>query len=164
MREMHPLVLSLFSCQPATPSLPHSLTHSLTMKPSTLLLLTTPALTHSHGIFWSPASRAVLSEQSGYMSDATSIIRCAPLTHSLTHSLTHILTHSHAIPFLPHSSPTHTQLPLNSTTHPLTHTPPPSPHSPSLTHSLTQRAHARRGPGPPLPWRPPLRRAGHVRE
>mmetsp|Transcript_2647 Transcript_2647/g.2632 ORF Transcript_2647/g.2632 Transcript_2647/m.2632 type:complete len:262 (-) Transcript_2647:254-1039(-) len=28
----------------------------------------------SHGIFWSPTSRAVLSEQSGYMKDATTII------------------------------------------------------------------------------------------
>ena len=134
MREMHPLVLSLFSCQPATPSLPHS----LTMKPSTLLLLTTPALTHSHGIFWSPASRAVLSEQSGYMSDATSIIRCAPLTHSLTH----IFTNSHAIPFLPHSSPhshfrqyTLTLQQLLTLNYPSTQQP-----IPSLTHSLTHTA------------------------
>ena len=28
----------------------------------------------AHGIFWTPTSRAVLSEQSGYMADATSII------------------------------------------------------------------------------------------
>lgn len=34
-------------------------------------LLTSAA---SHGIFWSPTSRAVLSEQSGYMKDATTII------------------------------------------------------------------------------------------
>ena len=27
-----------------------------------------------HGIFWSPVSRAVLSERSGYMTDATTII------------------------------------------------------------------------------------------
>ena len=27
-----------------------------------------------HGIFWSPTSRAIQSEQSGYMEDATSII------------------------------------------------------------------------------------------
>merc|ERR1719326_1450404 len=28
----------------------------------------------AHGIFWSPPSRAILSEQSGYMEDATTII------------------------------------------------------------------------------------------
>ena len=95
------------------------------MKPSTLLLLTTPALTHSHGIFWSPASRAVLSEQSGYMSDATSIIRCAPLTHSLTHTHTHCPLPSSLLTY----TLAHTQLPLNSTTHPLTH---------SLTHSHSE--------------------------
>mmetsp|Transcript_7717 Transcript_7717/g.13019 ORF Transcript_7717/g.13019 Transcript_7717/m.13019 type:complete len:262 (+) Transcript_7717:27-812(+) len=45
------------------------------MKQSTAsLLLAAPALLNAHGIFWSPTSRAVLSEQSGYMADATTII------------------------------------------------------------------------------------------
>ncbi|GMH49773.1 hypothetical protein TL16_g00610 [Triparma laevis f. inornata] len=39
------------------------------------LTLSLPAtLVHSHGIFWSPENRATISEQSGYMEDATTII------------------------------------------------------------------------------------------
>lgn len=41
---------------------------------SSLLLAAAPALLNAHGIFVTPTSRAVLSEQSGYMADATSII------------------------------------------------------------------------------------------
>lgn len=41
---------------------------------SSLVVASQVALCSSHGIFWSPVSRAVLSEQSGYMKDATSII------------------------------------------------------------------------------------------
>jgi hypothetical protein len=37
-------------------------------------LLSLVAGAAAHGIFWSPTSRAVLSEQSGYMKDATTII------------------------------------------------------------------------------------------
>jgi hypothetical protein len=38
------------------------------------LLLAAPALISGHGIFLTPKSRAVLSEDSGYMTDATTII------------------------------------------------------------------------------------------
>mmetsp|Transcript_34911 Transcript_34911/g.71258 ORF Transcript_34911/g.71258 Transcript_34911/m.71258 type:complete len:258 (+) Transcript_34911:16-789(+) len=40
----------------------------------TLSLCVLVSGTHAHGIFWTPTSRAVLSEQSGYELDATTII------------------------------------------------------------------------------------------
>jgi len=43
------------------------------MKYITVTLAALPSVA-AHGIFWSPTSRAILSEQSGYMKDATTII------------------------------------------------------------------------------------------